>query len=74
MVIWNVYKIYKLKHNLGKYSMHNAILALTWTKLSCRTSQNVTSYVTVYMCYIMSFKTNNYILTITFSSFVIPLV
>ena len=32
--------------------MHNAILALTWTKLSCRTSQNVTSYVTVYMCYI----------------------
>ena len=49
--------------------MHNAILALTWTKLSCRTSQNVTSYVTVYMCYIMSFKTNNYILTIYFFFF-----
>ena len=49
--------------------MHNAILALTWTKLSCRTSKNVTSYVTVYMCYIMSFKTNNYILTIYFFFF-----
>ena len=49
--------------------MHNAILALTWTKLSCRTSQNVTSYVTVYMCYIMSFKTNNYILSIYFFFF-----
>ena len=49
--------------------MHNAILALTWTKLSCRTSQNVTSYVTVYMCYIMSFKTNNYILSINFFFF-----
>ena len=49
--------------------MHNAILALTWTKLSCGTSQNVTSYVTVYMCYIMSFKTNNYILTIYFFFF-----
>ena len=49
--------------------MHNAILALTWTKLPCRTSQNVTSYVTVYMCYIMSFKTNNYILTIYFFFF-----
>ena len=49
--------------------MHNAILALTWTKLSCCTSQNVTLYVTVYMCYIMSFKTNNYILTIYFFFF-----
>ena len=49
--------------------MHNAILALTWTKLSCRTSQNVTSYVTAYMCYIMSFKTNKYILTIYFFFF-----
>ena len=49
--------------------MHTAIVALTWTKLSCGTSHNVTSYVTVYMCYIMSFKTNNYILTIYFLFF-----